>query len=167
MVSYVMKLRHRERSNTCERWRWLIQARVSNQRCSRVRSMSLEKHRRCRCVCLSRGRARAAWRRHVEFKRNWTETRTREKKKETRSPSEMTSCTFRSAAFPSVWVVLYPTFISFNVAFSLCIASPKARPHKKRVHMTSTQPREQRQTHRHALALLHASCSNLPSSCVV
>ena len=135
-----------------------MQARVSNQLCPRVRSMSLENQSRCRCVCFSRGGARAAWRRHVECKRNRTETRTR-KKKGTRSPNELTSCAFSSAAFPSVPIALRRRYNFFNVVFSLCIASPKPRPHKKRVHMTNTHPREQRRTHRHAREILPASSS--------
>ena len=161
-----MNLRHRERSNTCPKWRRAhagsgVQPTVSTSEVHVARKPKS----RCRCVCLSRGRARAAWRRHFECKRNRTEMRTR-KKKGTRSPGEMTSCAFLSAAFPSVSMALPNTHNSSNVVFSLCIASPTARPHKKRVHMTNTHP-ERKDKLTDTYGRFYMPCSNSPSCCAV
>ena len=83
-----------------------------------------------------------------------------------RSPSEITSCAFLSAAFPSVSMALSVTHNFFNVEFSLCIASPTARSHKKRVHMTNTHP-ESKDKLTDTYGSFYMPCSNSPSCCVV
>ena len=78
----------------------------------------------------------------------------------------MTSCAFLSATFPSVSISLPNTHKSFNVVFSLWFASPKARPHKKRVHMTNKHP-ESKDKLTDTYGSFYMPCSNYPSCCVV